>query len=58
LPLNQVNYAHKAAATIEKVNLRNLSSDRIKRRRNADSSERVWEKKAEAGQRTAKIEGL
>jgi len=41
LPLNQVNYTHKAAATIEKVNLRNLSSDRIKRRRNADSSERV-----------------
>jgi len=41
LSLNQANYAHKVAATIEKVNLRNSSSDRIKRRRNADSSERV-----------------
>jgi hypothetical protein len=41
LSLNKVNYAHKVAATIEKVNLRNSSSDRIKRRRNADSSERV-----------------
>ena len=58
MSLNQANYAHKVAATIEKVNLRNSSSDRIKRRRNADSSERVWEKKVEAGQRTAKAEGL